>query len=152
MKPQKWTEDEAKPGYLYRHWSTTGTLLYIGISLNAVARLAQHKDKSWFPRIATITVERFETYAEAEVAELRAICYEGPIHNVVGPRDAKDLGPALARLRARQRRAGMIPLRTPRQAAPEQVDTRKPKPWPQEDLDADAAYYASRRKSKQVGV
>ena len=94
-----------KPGYLYRHWSTAGHLLYIGISLNAVARLAQHKDKPWFPRIAKITVERFETYADAEVAELRAICYEGPIHNMRGPRDAKDLGPALTKLRAAQRKA-----------------------------------------------
>lgn len=93
------------PGYLYRHWSTSGNLLYVGISVNAVARLAQHKEKSWFPRIAKITVERFDTYAEAEIAELKAICYEGPIHNMRGPRDAKDLGPALARLRAAQRRA-----------------------------------------------
>lgn len=93
------------PGYLYRHWSDRGTLLYVGISVNAVARLGQHKDKQWFPRIAKITVERYETYAEAEIAELKAICYEGPIHNIKGPRDAKDLGPALTRLRAAQRRA-----------------------------------------------
>jgi predicted GIY-YIG superfamily endonuclease len=102
-----------RPGYLYRYWSTTGTLLYIGISINAVARLAQHKGKVWFSRIAKITVERFETYAEAEAAELRAICYEGPIHNVKGPRDAKDLGPALARLRAAQRRSVKKPSAKP---------------------------------------
>lgn len=95
----------AQPGYLYRYWATTGVLLYIGISLNAVARLAQHKDKTWFPRIGTVTVQRFETYAEAEIAELKAICYEGPIHNIKGPRDAKDLGPALTRLRAAQKKA-----------------------------------------------
>lgn len=98
-----------KPGYLYRHWSDTGTLLYIGIPVNAVARLAQHSGKHWFPRIATITVQKFDTYAEAEIAELRAICYEGPIHNIKGPRDAKDLGPALTRLRAAQRRAASKP-------------------------------------------
>lgn len=96
----------ARPGYLYRYWSDRGTLLYIGISINAVARLAQHKDQAWFSRIAKITIERFETYQEAEEAELRAICYEGPIHNVRGPRDAKDLAPALSKLRAQQRRAG----------------------------------------------
>ena len=95
----------SRPGYLYRHWSETGNLLYIGISLNAVARLAQHRDKPWFSRIAKITVERFDTYEEAEIAELKAICYEGPIHNIKGPRDAKDLGPALTRLRAALRRA-----------------------------------------------
>jgi predicted GIY-YIG superfamily endonuclease len=99
----------ARPGYLYRYWSDRGTLLYIGISINAVARLAQHKDQTWFSRIAKVTIERFETYQEAEEAELRAICYEGPIHNVKGPRDAKDLGPALSKLRAQQRRAASMP-------------------------------------------
>lgn len=103
----------ARPGYLYRYWSDRGTLLYIGISINAVARLAQHKDQAWFSRIAKITIERFETYQEAEEAELRAICYEGPIHNVRGPREAKDLGPALSKLRAQQRRAASKPC--PRQ-------------------------------------
>ncbi len=93
-----------RPGYLYRYWSDRGNLLYIGISVNAVARLGQHKDKEWFLRIAKITIERFDTYDEAQVAELRAICYEGPIHNIVGPRDAKDLGPALTRLRASKKR------------------------------------------------
>jgi predicted GIY-YIG superfamily endonuclease len=94
-----------RPGFLYRYWSTSGTLLYIGISVNAAARLSQHSGKPWFDRLAKVTVEKFETYAEAEEAELRAICYEGPIHNVRGPRDAKDIGPALARLRAAQRKA-----------------------------------------------
>lgn len=94
-----------RPGYLYRYWSDRGTLLYIGISINAVARLGQHRGKEWFDRIAKITVQKFETYAQAESAELRAICYEGPIHNIKGPRDAKDLGPALSKLRAAQRRS-----------------------------------------------
>jgi hypothetical protein len=85
-----------RAGYLYRYWAVSGVLLYIGISVNAVARLAQHRDQTWFPRIGTITVERFDTYEEAECAELRAICYEGPIHNIRGPRDAKDLGPAVS--------------------------------------------------------
>lgn len=107
MKPKAGSPaaGDVRPGYLYRYWSDRGTLLYIGISVNAVARLGQHRKKTWFPRIATITVQKFETYAEAEIAELRAICYEGPIHNIKGPRDAKDLAPALAKLRAAQRRA-----------------------------------------------
>jgi hypothetical protein len=114
MKNEKSPAAE-RPGYLYRYWSDRGTLLYIGISINAVARLAQHRDKPWFPRIAKITVERFDTYDEAEAAELRAICYEGPIHNIKGPRDAKDIGPALTKLRARQRRAaGKDPARVAR--------------------------------------
>jgi predicted GIY-YIG superfamily endonuclease len=95
---------QSKPGYLYRYWSDRGTLLYIGISVNAVARLAQHRGKPWFPRIARIDVKKFDTYEEAERAELKAICYEGPIHNIKGPRDAKDVGPALAKLRAAQKR------------------------------------------------
>lgn len=104
-----------RPGYLYRYWAVSGVLLYIGISVNAVARLAQHRGQEWFPRIGTITVERFDTYAEAELAELRAICFEGPFHNMKGPRDEKDLGPALAKLRAAQRRRGVKPVRPPKE-------------------------------------
>lgn len=32
---------------LYRHYDPAGALLYIGISLSAVARLSQHGDKPW---------------------------------------------------------------------------------------------------------
>lgn len=88
-----------RAGYLYRYKDASGALLYVGISINAVARLGQHRKKDWFPLIATISVERFETYAEAEIAELKAICNEQPIHNIIGPRDKKSLRAALGRLK-----------------------------------------------------
>ena len=110
QKPsQPKVEPITRPGYLYRYWSERGTLLYIGISVNAVARLAQHRDKAWFSRITRIDVERFQTYEEAEKAELRAICYEGPIHNLKGPREATQLGPALSKLRSAQKRRAAKP-------------------------------------------
>lgn len=112
-----------KAGYLYRYWSDRGTLLYIGISINAVARLGQHRDQAWFPRIARIDVQRFDTYEEAECAELKAICYEGPIHNVKGPRDTKEVGPALSRLRAAQRRrANKVPPKHRKMKAAYDID------------------------------
>lgn len=96
---------KTRRGYLYRYWSEGGTLLYVGISVNAVARMGQHRRQTWFHEIKTVTVEGFETYGEAERAELRAICYEKPLHNIRGPKLPKELGPALASLRAAQRRA-----------------------------------------------
>lgn len=93
------------PGYLYRHWSETGELLYVGISVNAVARLAQHRGKAWFPQIAKITVQRFDDYGDAERAELVAICDENPLHNAKGPRNRAQLRNALGRLKTAQKRA-----------------------------------------------
>lgn len=103
-KRRKSEPQDGRPCYLYRHWSDTG-LLYIGISLSAVARLSQHRDKPWHSRITKVTVEEFPSRAEAEEAEARAICYEGPIHNIKGPREASQLGPYLAKMRAARRRA-----------------------------------------------
>ena len=97
-----------KAGYLYRYRDASGSLLYVGISINAVARLGQHRGKDWFPMIAAISVERFDTYDEAQAAELKAICNEKPIHNVIGPRDKKSLQSALRRLRTIQKHAAKM--------------------------------------------
>ena len=44
--------------HLYRHYDANGELLYVGISLNALNRLAQHREVSaWFPDIAKVTIE-----------------------------------------------------------------------------------------------
>lgn len=70
---------------LYRHYDDTGALLYVGVSLNTVARLAQHMQGSaWADKITTIHIERFDTRAEAIEAELRAIRSERPLHNIAG--------------------------------------------------------------------
>ena len=71
------------PTKLYRHFDKDGKLLYVGISLNAVARLAQHKNHShWFNEIASVTIESFDSRNEALFAETRAVQNEKPIHNI----------------------------------------------------------------------
>jgi hypothetical protein len=67
---------------LYRHYDDHGTLLYVGISLCAIGRLAQHKQGArWFEFIAKIEVEWFDTREEAEAAERLAIQTLGPVFN-----------------------------------------------------------------------
>jgi len=115
---------EVRPGYLYRYWSASRELLYIGISINAVARMGQHRGKVWFPDVATINVQKFDTYAEAEVAEVRAIYREKPLHNVRRPKNADELKAEIKRLRAAQKRAaGLEPLRIRRLRDKYEVDS-----------------------------
>ena len=67
---------------LYRHFDGSGTLLYVGVSLNAAARLAQHKDHSgWFDTIAEVKIQKFETRQEALAAEFIAVQKENPVYN-----------------------------------------------------------------------
>jgi predicted GIY-YIG superfamily endonuclease len=68
---------------LYRHFNASGELLYVGISLNSVARLAQHRDRSaWFGEIVRIEIEAFETKEAAIQAEIIAIWKERPKYNI----------------------------------------------------------------------
>ena len=67
---------------LYRHYDAEGKLLYVGISLSAVIRLAAHKHSSeWFDRIAMVKIERFQNRRAALVAERAAILTEDPEYN-----------------------------------------------------------------------
>lgn len=67
---------------LYRHFDKDGQLLYIGISLSHVARLAQHRDGSpWYEDIAHVTIEWHKTRVDAELAETTAIGREAPKYN-----------------------------------------------------------------------
>lgn len=69
---------------LYRHYDAGGSLLYVGISLSAMQRLAQHKDRShWFDKIASVAIEQFPCRADAISAERRAIVDERPAFNIV---------------------------------------------------------------------
>ena len=68
---------------LYRHWNADGELLYVGISLNAVSRLAQHRiEANWFDDIARVDIEWHPTREAAESAERSAIKTEHPLHNI----------------------------------------------------------------------
>lgn len=73
-----------KPTQLYRHYDGDGVLLYVGISLNTIGRLAQHKFESgWFNQIASITITTYQSRKEALDAEAEAIEREAPVFNVI---------------------------------------------------------------------
>jgi hypothetical protein len=68
---------------LYRHFDANGCLLYVGISLNTVKRLAEHRqDSRWFNQIARVEIEHFPSRKQAMMAEQVAILTEGPLHNI----------------------------------------------------------------------
>ncbi|CAN5579757.1 hypothetical protein BH10PSE14_BH10PSE14_07020 [soil metagenome] len=69
---------------LYRFFDASGELLYVGISISAFRRTAEHSRGSpWFDAIAQMTIERFDSRAKALSAERIAILTEKPKHNVV---------------------------------------------------------------------
>lgn len=77
---------------LYRHFDRNKKLLYVGISLNSVARLAQHRDAAhWFDDIAIVTIETFSTREEALAAERNAIINENPVCNINHKRTIKQI-------------------------------------------------------------
>ena len=68
---------------LYRHWNVDDELLYVGISLKPFQRLDQHESCShWYGDISRVTIEYFDTRAQAEDAEREAIHCERPLHNI----------------------------------------------------------------------
>jgi hypothetical protein len=69
---------------LYRIYDGNGVLLYIGRSLNSIARASQHRvTKSWWHTVARIDIEQFVTTDEgAGAREAAAIATEKPLHNV----------------------------------------------------------------------
>lgn len=67
---------------LYRFYNCDGDLLYVGMSLCAVTRLAQHKEKApWFTQIARIEIENYDSGQECSKAERLAIRREQPLYN-----------------------------------------------------------------------
>lgn len=68
---------------VYRHFSSSGELLYIGFSAKPFDRTYGHsKNASWFGEISKITIEWFETAALALAAEKLAIKVECPRENL----------------------------------------------------------------------
>lgn len=76
---------------LYRHFDKDGRLLYVGISVCAVTRLAQHEQlgAEWYKKIVRIEIERFPTRLDAMRAELDAIKNEGPLYNRATEKDGE---------------------------------------------------------------
>lgn len=72
----------AKRTALYRHFDAERTLLYVGISLQTIRRIMQHRMYAdWFMQVASINLEWFATRPEAELAEQQAIRNEHPVFN-----------------------------------------------------------------------
>jgi len=73
---------------LYRFYDADERLLYVGISLSAIGRAAQHRsEKNWWCDVARMHVEHLPTRSTAMHAEREAIRSERPIHNVVHNRE-----------------------------------------------------------------
>ena len=72
---------------LYRHFGEDGELLYVGISLSAVARLSAHNQSAtWANSIRRVEIQAFPDRRLAELAEATAIQNERPKHNIRGYR------------------------------------------------------------------
>jgi predicted GIY-YIG superfamily endonuclease len=68
---------------LYRFYDSANELLYIGISINAYERAKQHQaSQSWWPEVAFIKLENFETRTDVLEAEKLAIGAEKPKYNI----------------------------------------------------------------------
>jgi hypothetical protein len=68
---------------VYRCWSFTGELLYVGRSIRWPCRLGEHQDtKPWWTDVASVTVIHYDADADCDAAERRAIATENPVHNV----------------------------------------------------------------------
>lgn len=74
--------DQGSTG-LYRFRNSDGHLLYVGISGNPPRRWVEHSDsKPWWREVASLSLEWFDTRAEALDAEILAICRERPVYNI----------------------------------------------------------------------
>lgn len=73
-----------RPTALYRHFDCNGKLLYVGVSIDPIIRLKEHKGTSdWFREISSITIEWFPSRWLARRAEEDAILREAPTFNLM---------------------------------------------------------------------
>lgn len=97
----------------------------MGISLNALNRLAQHRDvSSWFSDIASVTFEQHPDRKTAMEAETQAIQSENPKYNLqkrkkkpVKLEEEKNTAPEVARVELIRRIVSVSPVYKPREAA-----------------------------------
>lgn len=86
---------DAAAHVLYRFFSKTGQLLYVGITMNPPERFKAHRqEKAWWGQVAGITCESYDNRSDLMAAERRAIQVERPKHNVVHNRSQKLHKPA----------------------------------------------------------
>lgn len=72
---------DSRPRHVYRWFDDKGLLLYVGISVNAFQRAAQHQAAEWFAAAKTMTLESAKDEKEALAKERRAILRERPLWN-----------------------------------------------------------------------
>ena len=76
---------------LYRHFGDDNKLLYVGISFNALVRLKSHRhDSTWYDKVKSVVIEKYETREDALIAEKNAIENEKPLFNIVYNKEKKD--------------------------------------------------------------
>lgn len=72
-----------RPCAVYRLYDTNDTLLYVGKSLNAEARITEHRrSKSWASQIERVEIEEWPSEEAALDAEAMAIQQESPVYNI----------------------------------------------------------------------
>lgn len=70
------------PHELYRFYDANGDLLYVGITGSVQIRMSQHRrTQPWWDLVATMTVQRFDSRRDSEIAERVAIRDEDPMFN-----------------------------------------------------------------------
>lgn len=75
--------------HLYRHFDAEGRLLYVGVSLSALGRLAEHRQNAdWFWQIARVEITAYASRRTVLKAERIAIQREKPLHNIAHARKA----------------------------------------------------------------
>lgn len=68
---------------VYRCYSSTEVLLYVGYTKSWTERLNQHAVSSpWFPEVATMRLVHYTSRQSALLAEWEGISCENPVHNV----------------------------------------------------------------------
>ena len=70
---------------LYRFFDAQGLLLYVGISKDPQTRFGSHaltKKATWWPLVASRSIEWFDDRPSAAAAEIQAIRDESPIYNL----------------------------------------------------------------------
>lgn len=84
------TTDTETSHVLYRFYSKTGQLLYVGITTNPPQRFKAHgREKDWWGQVAGITCESYDNRNDLLSAERRAIQVERPEHNIIHNSNAK---------------------------------------------------------------
>jgi len=69
---------------LYRLYDKDEELLYIGKTLNVIARLSSHKTKkNWWNKVRIIELAQYDSISELATAEKIAIKSEKPIYNII---------------------------------------------------------------------